>query len=231
MNLLDILGAAIGLVFVFSEYKASRWLWPSSLLMAAFYAVINFRIGWYANAGICVYNFLISIYGLLVWRGIVERRQKMERRHPAGKDDAEPLDDAGKMPAVQDICIPTLTIVASERADSNYVPVLCDCWVFWYTPSGDTLKCVSGGNHAGAMTIGRDGGRYKVTGFEQTVDGAGNVASAKRIFGGYYDIYENIHSSEQVREAVRQEQLREYVKRNKLAVSYYQDYGWPAVKL
>ena len=102
MNILDILGAAIGLVFVFSEYKASRWLWPSSLLMAAFYAVINFRIGWYANTGICVYNFLISIYGLLVWRGLVERRQKMERRHSAGKDNAEPLDDAGKMPAVQE---------------------------------------------------------------------------------------------------------------------------------
>lgn len=102
MNILDILGAAIGLVFVFSEYKASRWLWPSSLLMAAFYAVINFRIGWYANTGICIYNFLISIYGLLVWRGLVERRQKMERRHPAGKDNAEPLDNAGKMPAVQE---------------------------------------------------------------------------------------------------------------------------------
>ena len=102
MNILDILGAAIGLVFVFSEYKASRWLWPSSLLMAAFYAVINFRIGWYANTGICIYNFLISIYGLLVWRGLVERRQKMERRHPAGKDDAEPLGDAGKMPSAQE---------------------------------------------------------------------------------------------------------------------------------
>ena len=102
MNILDILGAAIGLVFVFSEYKASRWLWPSSLLMAAFYAVINFRIGWYANTGICVYNLLISIYGLLVWRGLVERRQKMERRHPAGKDNAEPLGDAGKMPALHD---------------------------------------------------------------------------------------------------------------------------------
>lgn len=102
MNILDILGAAIGLVFVFSEYKASRWLWPSSLLMAAFYAVINFRIGWYANTGICIYNFLISIYGLLVWRGLVERRQKMERRHPAGKDNAEPLGDAGKMAAVQE---------------------------------------------------------------------------------------------------------------------------------
>ena len=102
MNILDIIGAAIGLVYVFSEYRANRWFWPSSLLMAAFYAVINFRIGWYANTGICIYNFLISIYGLLAWRGIVERRQKMERRHPAGKDNAEPLGDAGKMPALHD---------------------------------------------------------------------------------------------------------------------------------
>ena len=79
MNILDIVGAAIGLVFVFSEYKASRWLWPSSLLMAAFYAVINFRIGWYANMSICIYNFLISIYGLMVWRGIIQSKEKKER--------------------------------------------------------------------------------------------------------------------------------------------------------
>ena len=79
MNILDIFGAAIGLVFVFSEYKASRWLWPSSLLMAAFYAVINFHIGWYANMSICIYNFLISIYGLLVWRGLIQSKEKRER--------------------------------------------------------------------------------------------------------------------------------------------------------
>ena len=79
MNILDIVGAAIGLVFVFSEYKASRWLWPSSLLMAAFYVVINFRIGWYANMGICIYNFIISVYGLLVWRGIVQSKERRER--------------------------------------------------------------------------------------------------------------------------------------------------------
>jgi hypothetical protein len=40
-----------------------------------------------------------------------------------------------------------------------------------------------------------------------------------------------MHSDERVREAVRQEQLREYVKRNNLKVSCYQDYGWPAVEL
>ena len=82
MNILDILGAAIGLVYVFSEYRASRWFWPSSLLMAAFYAVINFRIGWYANTGICVYNFAMSVYGLLVWRGLLNTGHSTQIAEP-----------------------------------------------------------------------------------------------------------------------------------------------------
>ena len=39
----------------------------------------------------------------------------------------------------QHLCIPTLLVVASEQADYDYVPVLCDCWVFWYNTVGDTL--------------------------------------------------------------------------------------------
>ncbi len=57
--------------------------------MAAFYAVINFRIGWYANMGICIYNFGISIYGILVWRGILKsgerRAENGERRVESGE--------------------------------------------------------------------------------------------------------------------------------------------------
>ncbi len=141
------------------------------------------------------------------------------------------LHDAGKMPAVQDICIPTLTIVASERADSNYAPVLCDCWVLWYTPSGDTLKCVSGGNHSGLMSLELTDGKYTVTSFEQTVDGAGWEPSARRIFGSYYDVFQNMHSNHDLQEAVRREQLRYYLKRHNLPYRYYQDYGWPAVEI
>lgn len=125
-----------------------------------------------------------------------------------------------------ELCIPTLQMIHEE--DGLFMG---DFWVMWYNVAGDTLKCVSGGNHAGTMTMIKENGKYKVTGFEQTVDGAGNMASAKRIFGSYYDIYENVHASERVREAVRQEQLKEYAKRNNLNVRYYQDYGWPAVEL
>ncbi|MGX8712620.1 MAG: hypothetical protein ACSW8I_02905 [bacterium] len=125
-----------------------------------------------------------------------------------------------------DYCIPILMMIHEERE-----LFMGDFWVLWYNAAGDTLKCVSGGNHSGLMTIRNNDGRYTVTSFEQTVDGSGNLASAKRIFGNYFDIYQNVHSSEQVREAVRRQQLQEYVKRNNLAVHYYQDYGWPAVEL
>ena len=125
-----------------------------------------------------------------------------------------------------ELCVPTLMMV--HETDSC---VWGDFWVLWYNRSGDTLKTVSGGNHSGLMTLDKKDGKVTVTSFEQTVDGAGNEASAKRIFGDHFDIYQNMHSNERVREAVRQEQLREYIKRNKLDVHYYQDYGWPAVKL
>ncbi len=44
-------------------------------------------------------------------------------------------------------------------------------------------------------------------------------------------LYQQMHSNQKVREAVRREQLSEYVKRKGLAVRYYQDYGWPVVEL
>ena len=125
-----------------------------------------------------------------------------------------------------ELCVPVLMMVHEDS-----LRVYGDFWVLWYNVVGDTLKCVSGGNHSGLMTLEKGEGRYKVIGFEQTVDGAGNQASANRIFGNYYDIYENMHSNEAVRDAVRKEQLGEYVKRYNLPVHYYQDYGWPAVEL
>ncbi len=71
MDTFEIIGAVIGLFYIVSEYRADRWFWPLSLLMSAFYAVIDFTSGIYANGAICVYNFVMSVYGLLVWRGLL----------------------------------------------------------------------------------------------------------------------------------------------------------------
>lgn len=87
MNTLDIIGAAIGLAYIVSEYRADRWFWPLSLLMSAFYAVIYFRAACYANFGICCYNLIMSVYGLLVWRGLLNTQHSTlntEKERPIG---------------------------------------------------------------------------------------------------------------------------------------------------
>ena len=130
-----------------------------------------------------------------------------------------------------ELCIPTLMIVSAQEISVDQAWVWGDFWIWWYNQEGDTLMTVSGGNHSGLMTIQQQDGKFSVLSFEQTVDGAGNDASARRIFRSHYDVYQNMHSNQDVREAVRREQLGEYVKFNNLNINYYKDYGWDAVKL
>ena len=130
-----------------------------------------------------------------------------------------------------ELCIPTLMIVSAQEISVDQAWVWGDFWIWWYNQEGDTLMTVSGGNHSGLMTVRQQDGKFLVESFEQTVDGAGNDASARRIFRSHYDVYQNMHSSQDVREAVRREQLGEYVKNHNLKIKYYKDYGWDAVKL
>ena len=141
------------------------------------------------------------------------------------------VNEIGKHYKQGDVCVPTLMIVATDESDSTKAQVWCDCWIDWYSVAGDTLKTVSGGNHSGCMTLQLKDGKPVVTAFEQTLDGNRYLPSAKRIFGKHYDVYEGMHSKQDVRDAARKEQLREYVLRHKLNIRYYQDYGWDAVEL
>ena len=111
-----------------------------------------------------------------------------------------------------DLCFPTLMIVAEDEVDSTQtMTVWGDFWVEWYNRGEEeSLQFVSGGNHAGRLTLIKDGNQYTVKSFEQTVDGAKNEASAKRIFGKHYEVYQGMHSNQDVRDAVRQEQMDEY---------------------
>ena len=125
-----------------------------------------------------------------------------------------------------ELCVPSLMIVHEE--DSC---VMGDFWVFWYNIAGDTLKTVSGGSHPGRMTLTYENNQPQVIDFERVEDGSRFMPTAKRIFRDYLDIFMNMHSNESVREAVRREQLSEYVQQNNLDVHYYQDYGWEAKEL
>ncbi|MBR2165893.1 MAG: hypothetical protein IJ915_05070 [Paludibacteraceae bacterium] len=106
-----------------------------------------------------------------------------------------------------ELCVPTLMMV--HETDSC---VWGDFWVFWYNQIGDSLEIVSGGSHPGMMTLRYEDNQPQVIGFEQVEDGSRFLPTAKRIFGDHFDIFMDMHSNESVREAVRREQLSEYMQ-------------------
>ena len=130
------------------------------------------------------------------------------------------------------LTIPVVVMTCTEGVNADSVFKWGDYWVFNYKVVGDTLKTVSGGNHSGKMLLTKnENGEYQVVSFEQVEDGAGNLSSAKRIFGEYYDAYQAVNSNENYREEVRATAIADYVKAHNLPVKYYQDYGWPAQEI
>lgn len=138
--------------------------------------------------------------------------------------------EIGSNYAPGEVCIPCGTVIATDQSNPDDILVWGDFWVFNYNIAGDTLKMVSGGSHPGLMHVRKSGDRYDVTAFEQTEDGSGNIRSAKRIFGEYFEAFWKINSDKESREAERKAATAEYVRVYNLPVTCYQDYGWPAVK-
>ena len=141
------------------------------------------------------------------------------------------VDSIGSHYTPGEVCIPVV-LYQIDEVHNDSILVWGDYWVFNYNVVGDTLKCVSGGNHPGKMLMCvNEEGNDQVLSFEQVEDGHGNLESAKRIFGKYYDAFHNANSDEAYREKVRASTIADYVKEHKLPVKYYQDYGWPAKEI
>ena len=128
-------------------------------------------------------------------------------------------------------CVPIHSIVRVDERDTEDIKVWGDFWVFNYNLVGDTLETISGGSHPGLLHIRQTENGFEVTAFDQVEDGSGYLPTAKKIFGNKFDIFKTINSDEKNRERLRAEGLAIYAKKNGLAVTLYQDYGWPAKKL
>ena len=142
------------------------------------------------------------------------------------------VDSIGSQYAAGEVCIPSVSIIAIEKTNSDSIKLWGDYWVFNYNIVGDTLKCVSGGSHPGVMYLRSTGDGYEVISFDQVADGSEYLESAKRIFGeSLYDQFHAINSNPEVREDVRSSYIADYVKAHNLPVKFYQDYGWPAKEI
>ena len=140
-------------------------------------------------------------------------------------------DSIGSQYAKGEHCVPIHSIVRVDERNSEDILVWGDFWVFNYNQVGDTLKCVSGGSHPGLMHIRQTEKGFEVTAFDQVEDGFRYLPTARKIFGDKFDAFKTINSDEKNRERLRAEGLATYAKKNGLAVTLYQDYGWPAKKL
>ena len=94
MDAIEILGACIGLLYLYLEYKANVWLWPVGIVMSLFYVVIFFHGKFYADAAVYLYYIGANVYGLIAWRNslrLQEEKQTVDRIIHTPKKQILPL--------------------------------------------------------------------------------------------------------------------------------------------
>ncbi len=76
MDAIEIIGACIGLLYLYLEYKANVWLWPVGIVMSLFYVVIFFYGKFYADAAVYLYYIGANVYGLIAWHNSQRMQQE-----------------------------------------------------------------------------------------------------------------------------------------------------------
>lgn len=66
--LLQAVGVALGLLYLWLEYRANIYLWIVGLIMPVVHGVLYFKSGLYADCSMQVYYILAGVYGLAVWK-------------------------------------------------------------------------------------------------------------------------------------------------------------------
>lgn len=75
-NYIEILGAILGLVYIFFSIKQHILTWPTGLLTSALYVVVFFDARLYADMGLQAYYVVISIYGWYFWLSGKKQNEK-----------------------------------------------------------------------------------------------------------------------------------------------------------
>ena len=77
--ILQIVGVALGLLYLWLEYKANIWLWVVGLIMPIVHGTLYYRSGLYADFSMQLYYIAAGVYGLIVWsRGTKKKGEKRE---------------------------------------------------------------------------------------------------------------------------------------------------------
>lgn len=78
-NLVEIIGAILGAIYVFLSIKQNVLTWLFGLLTSMLYVYVFFDSGFYADMSLQSYYVLVSIYGWIIWaRGKETEGKKVE---------------------------------------------------------------------------------------------------------------------------------------------------------
>lgn len=85
--ILQIVGVALGLLYLWLEYRADIRLWIVGLIMPVVHGALYFKAGLYADCSMQVYYVLAGLYGLAVWRNAPKKNKEHARiaHTPAAK--------------------------------------------------------------------------------------------------------------------------------------------------
>ena len=65
--ILQIVGVALGLLYLWLEYRANIWLWIVGLLMPCVHCLLYYKSGLYADCAMQGYYIVAGLYGLGAW--------------------------------------------------------------------------------------------------------------------------------------------------------------------
>lgn len=90
--ILQIAGVALGLLYLWLEYRADIRLWIVGLIMPLVHGALYYKAGLYADCSMQVYYVLAGIYGWIVWRNAPRKKAKAARNAAA----AGPTDQTAR---------------------------------------------------------------------------------------------------------------------------------------
>jgi nicotinamide mononucleotide transporter len=66
-NYIELLGVVLSILYLWLSIRQNILLWPLGILSAFMYIIVFFQSKFYADMGLNVYYFFISIYGWIYW--------------------------------------------------------------------------------------------------------------------------------------------------------------------
>ena len=91
-NKIELLGAILGISYIFFSIRQHIFTWPTGLITSARYVYIFFQAKLYADMGLQVYYVLISIYGWYFW--LKGKRPASSKKVLVKKNKENTLDEA-----------------------------------------------------------------------------------------------------------------------------------------